>query len=172
MNNGIVRRIDELGRVVIPKELRRSLHLREGEEIEVSLVNGELLLRKHSPLQGLGRTGKTYAELLKRHTGYHCMICDNDTFVVSTLQKDKYEGKAIPPSLEKLLLSRRSGYFRGEEAERLFGENFVKNLAVCPILSCGDVLGGILLVGESGMVMPDILVRFLEIGADFLSLQV
>lgn len=81
---GIVRRIDDLGRVVIPKEIRRTLRIREGDPLEIFVDrDGEVILKKYSPIGELGDFAKEYAESLYEGTGHITMITDRDTFIVS-----------------------------------------------------------------------------------------
>src|SRR5690606_11016659 len=79
---GIVRRIDDLGRVVIPKEIRRTLRIREGDPLEIFVDrDGEVILKKYSPIGELGDFAKEYAESLHESTGHITMICDRDTII-------------------------------------------------------------------------------------------
>ena len=79
---GIVRRIDDLGRVVIPKEIRRTLRIREGDPLEIFVDrDGEVILKKYSPISELGDFAKEYAEALFDSLGNPILICDRDTFI-------------------------------------------------------------------------------------------
>ena len=90
-NTGIVRRIDELGRVVIPKELRRTMHIKEGEEMEVFVAPDDtLVLKKYSALKSLGEIADSYADVLYRHTGNNCLICDADCVLASAVEKNLF----------------------------------------------------------------------------------
>jgi AbrB family transcriptional regulator, stage V sporulation protein T len=79
---GIVRRIDDLGRVVIPKEIRRTLRIREGDPLEIFVDrDGEVILKKYSPISELGDFAKEYAEALYDSLGNPILICDRDTYI-------------------------------------------------------------------------------------------
>ena len=79
---GIVRRIDELGRVVIPKEIRRTLRIREGDPLEIFTDReGEVILKKYSPIGELGDFAKEYAESLHLALGHTALICDKDNVI-------------------------------------------------------------------------------------------
>ena len=79
---GIVRRIDELGRVVIPKEIRRTLRIREGDPLEIFTDReGEVILKKYSPIGELGDFAKEYAESLHLALGHTALICDKDNII-------------------------------------------------------------------------------------------
>ena len=79
---GIVRRIDELGRVVIPKEIRRTLRIREGDPLEIFTdKDGEVILNKYSPIGELGDFAREYADALPTSLGHTTIICDKDTVI-------------------------------------------------------------------------------------------
>ncbi|GAE47390.1 stage V sporulation protein T [Mesobacillus boroniphilus JCM 21738] len=79
---GIVRRIDDLGRVVIPKEIRRTLRIREGDPLEIFVDrDGEVILKKYSPISELSDFAKEYAEALYDSLGNPVLICDRDTYI-------------------------------------------------------------------------------------------
>ena len=172
MKTGIVRRIDELGRVVIPKEIRRTMRLKEGEEIEV-YVSGEdeLVLKKYSQVKNMKDFCKEYAGLLYRHTGYNCAVFDTSDFITSATERDYFLNRKISRRLEKTLEDRKGGSFRAADAAAFLPDYDAKEVAVAPIVLHGDVIGGILMASKTAMSMPDAIMRHLEIAADFLSVQ-
>ena len=171
-NTGIVRRIDELGRVVIPKELRRTMHIKEGEEMEVFVApDDSLVLKKYSALKGLKEFASEYAAILFRHTGNNCLICDADTFIACATDKNIYLNQRISAAMETFLSRRKSAYLRGKEVFSVANEGIVyKDMAICPIIAGGDVIGGIVILGKTyvGEVAKDLI----EVAASFLSEQV
>lgn len=79
---GIVRRIDDLGRVVIPKEIRRTMRIREGEPLEIYVDReGEVILKKYSPINELGEFAKEYADSLHEALGHVVCIADRDEII-------------------------------------------------------------------------------------------
>ncbi len=107
---GIVRRIDDLGRVVVPKEIRRTLRIREGEPMEIFTGReGEIVLKKYSPIGELSAFAREYAEALAQNTGYLACISDHDQIVAASGpdQKD-YMGKTISRDLEQAIAQRQS----------------------------------------------------------------
>ena len=86
---GIVRRIDDLGRVVIPKEIRKTLRIREGDPLEIfTAKDGEVILKKYSPIGELNEFSQEYAETLGETLGYGVIITDLDSIIsVSKLPK-------------------------------------------------------------------------------------
>ena len=107
---GIVRRIDDLGRVVIPKEIRRTVRIREGDPLEIFTDReGEIILKKYSPIGELGTFAKEYADSLGQVAGVMVCICDRDAVIAAAggAKKD-YLGKSISPGLEKLIEAREN----------------------------------------------------------------
>lgn len=150
---GIVRRIDDLGRVVIPKEIRRTLRIREGDPLEIFTDReGEIILKKYSPIGELGTLAKLYAESLSQTLGCTVCITDMDQVVsVSGTGKKELQDQFITREAEKLLQERGQilaragdpGYIRvTADMGEYFGE------AVCPIISEGDVIGSVILLNR------------------------
>lgn len=170
---GIVRRIDELGRVVIPKELRRTMHLKEGEEMEVFVApDNSLVLKKYSPIKELADFGQEYADIVYSITNTNCLICDLDTFVASSIDKSIYLEKRISKVLESFLIGRKSSYLKGENVLALTGDDtkVYKDMAISPIIVGGDVLGGIIMASISGF--GDLSLKLVEIASGFISKQI
>lgn len=107
---GIVRRIDELGRVVIPKEIRRTLRIREGDPLEIFTDrDGEVILKKYSPIGELSAFAREYTESLYRTLGHMSLICDKDQIVsCSGVSRKEMQDKSITPDLEQVLASRQT----------------------------------------------------------------
>ena len=105
---GIVRRIDELGRVVIPKEIRRTQRIRQGDALEIfTEADGKVIFRKYSQMAELNELAGVYAEVLAKQLSAPVMVCDRDTVVaVSGGTRGELLGKHITPELEKLLAAR------------------------------------------------------------------
>ena len=105
---GIVRRIDDLGRVVIPKEIRRTLRIREGDPLEIFTDReGEIILKKYSPIGELGQFAKQYAESLAQTMGHIVCIADRDQLIaVSGGGKKDLIMKSIHKDLENIINER------------------------------------------------------------------
>lgn len=151
---GIVRRIDDLGRVVVPKEIRRTLRIKEGDPLEIFTDReGEIILKKYSPIGELGTFAKEYAEALAAASGHGICITDRDQVIAAAggIRKD-YIGKGISRQLENLIHDREQllvnqdekGYIRitGEEKENSFSQ------VICPILCEGDAIGAVAILGK------------------------
>lgn len=111
---GIVRRIDDLGRVVVPKEIRRTLRIREGDPMEIfTNREGEIILKKYSPIGEIDSFAKQYAESLAQVSGYRIVITDRDQVIaVAGGTKKELIGRGISKKLENLLRSKGKSYHR------------------------------------------------------------
>ena len=171
---GIVRRIDDLGRVVIPKEIRRTLRIREGDPLEIFTDrDGEVIFKKYSPMGELGMVVAELAEALARTAGMSCAICDRDAVIAAAggAKKDILE-KSISPDLE-LVMEQRATYERGvgETQDIAITANDVYNVIVAvPIITDGDVTGCVAFVGEEENASADeVAVKLCQTAAQFLS---
>ena len=171
---GIARRIDDLGRVVIPKEIRRTLRIREGDPLEIFTDrDGEVIFKKYSPMGELGTVVAELAEALARTAGMSCAICDRDAVIAAAggAKKDILE-KSISPDLE-LVMEQRATYERGvgETQDIAITANDVYNVIVAvPIITDGDVTGCVAFVGEEENASADeVAVKLCQTAAQFLS---
>ena len=96
---GIVRRIDDLGRVVVPKEIRRTLRLREGEPMEIFTgKDGEIILKKYSPVGELENHARELAESIAQISGFLTCVADTDQIIAASGHGQReYQGKSISP---------------------------------------------------------------------------
>ena len=150
---GIVRRIDDLGRVVIPKEIRKTLRIKEGTPLEIFTDReGEIILKKYSPIGELNVFAKEYAESLS--SGMVACITDHDQVVAAAGQGSReYMGKPISKALEDAITERSSVFANGndrgripvtqEQREPLYSQ------IMQPIISAGDTVGSVLLLGKN-----------------------
>ena len=144
---GIVRRIDDLGRVVIPKEIRRTMRIREGDPLEIYTErDGSVIFKKYSLLGGLTEFATQMCETLNRTTGRIAVITDRDNIIaLAGAPRRELLDKQIAPELERLMESRQIYQHKvGEIGVPLCAEEgrfFLDTVA--PILSEGDVLGSV-----------------------------
>ena len=151
---GIVRRIDDLGRVVIPKEIRRTMRIREGDPLEIFTDReGEIILKKYSPIGELSAFARQYADSLSQTAGCLVCICDMDQIVAAAGSgKKDFQEKYIARPLEKALEERKD--ILASEGEKRFirvtGEedDGCTQQVICPILCEGDVIGGVMILGK------------------------
>ena len=148
---GIVRRIDDLGRVVIPKEIRRTMRIREGDPLEIYTdKEGGVIFKKYSLMGGLGDFTGQMCETINKTTGRVAVITDRDSCIaVSGVPRRELSEKRISPELEGLMEGRQIYQYRpGERAMPLCEEGDKYTVATAaPILSEGDVLGCVVFVG-------------------------
>ena len=143
---GIVRRIDDLGRVVIPKEIRRTMRIREGDPLEIYTDrDGEVIFKKYSPIGELNAFAAEYAETLQKTSGMPIFICDRDAIIaVSGASKREYLDRKISKALEEIL-DARSLYVRGAGKETIpltdDGSHYVSS--AMPIIAEGDITGAV-----------------------------
>ncbi len=145
---GIVRRIDDLGRVVIPKEIRRTLKIREGMPMEIYTdVSGEVILKKYSPVGEMSQLSAAYAETLVSLTGHAAVVCDTEQIIALAGPANKeLLHKPVAPQLDELIQSRRSFVAAGENTVLVCKEPPAAALAVFPVVSVGDVMGAVVLL--------------------------
>ena len=159
---GIVRRIDDLGRVVIPKEIRRNMRIREGDPLEIFVDReGEIILKKYSPIGELSSLAKEYAEAINETLGQSVLIADRDSIVaVAGASKKDFLGKAIGHLVERSMEERRVYHNTaangneegniiaedsGEESYRFQGE------LITPIIAQGDPVGAVVICSKEGI---------------------
>ena len=146
---GIVRRIDDLGRVVIPKEIRRTMRIREGDPLEIyTNRDGEVIFKKYSLMNGVEDFASQLCDTMNRSTGKCCAITDRDTIIaVAGGNRRELLGKRITAELEQLMDNRR--IYRYESGTPLPVTDGTETLTVhvaAPILAEGDLLGMVLFV--------------------------
>lgn len=175
---GIVRRIDDLGRVVIPKEIRRTMRISEGTPLEIFTDRqGEIILKKYSPIGELSLFAKEYAEALAQTTGMVACITDRDQVVAASGQGSKdFIGKNISKDLENTLMERKIKMFRSGERNCI---QITENQKVSgygeiiqPIVSGGDSIGAVILMSreaKSNLGNPEKML--VETAAGFLGRQ-
>ncbi|RFU62648.1 stage V sporulation protein T [Peribacillus glennii] len=171
---GIVRRIDDLGRVVIPKEIRRTLRIREGDPLEIFVDrDGEVILKKYSPISELSDFAKEYAEALYDSLGNPILICDRDTFIaVAGGSKKDYLNKSVSDLVEKAMEDRNSSLEtkKGNIALVNGNEEEVQSYTIGPIVANGDPIGAVIIFSKEGTV-GEVEQKAVETAAGFLARQ-
>ncbi|RAK16558.1 AbrB family transcriptional regulator [Anoxybacillus vitaminiphilus] len=171
---GIVRRIDDLGRVVIPKEIRRTLRIREGDPLEIFVDrDGEVILKKYSPISELGDFAKEYAEALFDSLGHPVLICDRDVFIaVAGVSKKEYLNKKVSLFIEKTMEERNS-VLRTEESDIEIVEGNMerfRSYTVGPIIANGDPIGAVVILSKD-KTLGEVEQKAVETAAGFLAKQ-
>lgn len=178
---GIVRRIDDLGRVVIPKEIRRTLRIREGDPLEIFVDHdGEVILKKYSPIGELGEFAQEYADSLFEATGHIAIITDRDQIIaIAGASKKEFLGKSIGMAAEKVMEERKTlsindisihAFFRNASDNGI--EHSFSSQVMAPIIAEGDPIGTVMIAAkESGAKMTDLELKLAETAASFLAKQ-
>ncbi len=175
---GIVRRIDDLGRVVIPKEIRRTMRIREGDPLEIFTDReGEVIFKKYSPIGELGMIASQYAETLHKTCSMAVVVCDRSSVIAfSGVPKKEYADKALSADLEKIIES-RTLYTHENENEKIYvTPDTTGHFISCamPIISEGDIAGCVISLSEAegeNTLDPEIEKKLVMTAASFLGKQ-
>ncbi|MED3662434.1 stage V sporulation protein T [Ureibacillus sp. FSL K6-8385] len=171
---GIVRRIDDLGRVVIPKEIRRTMRIREGDPLEIYTDReGEVILKKYSPINDLGEFAKEYVESLYETIGTPALISDRDEMIaVAGLSKKDYTNRRLSPFAEEFMKQRNIVLEKQETTIELVPGQFeqVKSYCVAPIVVNGDTIGAVYLLSKVHY-LSEVEQKAAETAAHFLAKQ-
>ena len=174
---GIVRRIDDLGRIVIPKEIRRVLRIREGDPLEIfTEKDGEVIFKKYSPMGELGSFAAQLCESLHKTTGAAAAFCDRDTVIaVSGGFRRELLEKRISSALEQMMENRspyRRENNRDEPAPVAEGVDGAVVSVAAPIIASGDVMGCVLFVTErEAAPLGETELKLAQMAAGFLGKQ-
>ncbi len=176
---GIVRRIDDLGRVVIPKEIRRTMRIREGDPLEIYTDReGEVIFKKYSPIGELTNFSAQYAETLHKVCELSVVITDRDTVIaVSGLPKKEYMDKRISSELENIIENRSIYiYTPGEQKILATNDGRDSHFVSCamPIITEGDIIGcvvSMLPMEADKNEKSEVETKLVQTAANFLSKQ-
>ncbi|MBQ3230072.1 MAG: AbrB/MazE/SpoVT family DNA-binding domain-containing protein [Clostridia bacterium] len=170
---GIVRRIDDLGRVVIPKEIRRTMRIREGDPLEIYTDSeGGVVFKKYSPIGELSRVSAEYAEAMNRSSGIPIAICDRDNVIaVAGVPRREYLEKPISNGLSGVLSTHRpyTSSEKGGDVTVTEGGGEVSYLS--PIVSEGSVIGAVMSLKQNGKMPDGSEKKLIDTGAYFMSSQ-
>ena len=170
---GIVRRIDDLGRVVIPKEIRRTMRIREGDPLEIFTDrDGEVIFKKYSPIGELSELAVTYCDVLVKSTEQSVIICDRDHCIAAAgIPKKEVLDRRVTTALEDIMESRRIYTSLNDSSDPLMaleGVNQAVSIAA-PIISAGDVSGIVVFLSENKLSdIPQSDIKLATVAASFL----
>ena len=156
---GIVRRIDDLGRVVVPKEIRRILRIREGAPLEIYTNNeGEIILKKYSPVGEMSHIASEFAETAASILGGTVAVSDTDSFIASAgKQRKQYLSEQIDAELDRVIQNK--------------GKFITERKLVIPILAQGDAIGSITVLPAENKTLGETEIKAAQIGAEFIAKQ-
>lgn len=174
---GIVRRIDDLGRVVIPKEIRRTMRIREGDPLEIYTdKEGEVIFKKYSQVGELSTYAQMYTDTLNKTTGLSAIVCDRDSIVAAsgTVRRELLE-KPVGDGLEKVMESRQHYIYHPGDSKRASvttGNEKIFASVCSPVIMEGDVVGAVaLILPETGAVAEEGDSRLMQTVAGLLGRQ-
>ena len=177
---GIVRRIDDLGRVVIPKEIRRTLRIREGDPLEIFTdKEGEVILKKYSPIGELGDFASQYAESIHKTSGHITCIADRDSIIaVSGAAKKEFLEKSLSTDLERVIEEKTTFVVKSSEEKTIpvladeAPDRRYSSQVVSPIISEGDPIGAVILLStDPNTRMGEVEAKLAQSAAGFLGKQ-
>jgi len=173
---GIVRRIDDLGRVVIPKEIRRTLRIREGDPLEIyTATDGEVIFKKYSPVGELSVFAAQYADVLARISAMPTLVCDRDHVIAAAgVSRREFLERRVTSALENYIESRRSYGARPGDPDELQPVEGVAHAAavIYPIIAAGDVTGAVVMLKGDRVKYPtDTELKLAQSAAAFLGKQ-
>ncbi|MEG0741967.1 MAG: stage V sporulation protein T [Clostridia bacterium] len=177
---GIVRRIDELGRVVIPKEIRRTLRIREGDPLEIYTDrDGEVILKKYSPIGEMSAFAKDYTESIFRAMGHIVCIVDRDQVVAASgVNKKELSDKPISHDLEAAIANRQTVSISRAGGGKIVAVTNEEDITgytaqvLSPIIADGEAIGAVLLLSkEQGAKMGDAELKVAETTAGIVGRQ-
>ncbi len=174
---GIVRRIDDLGRVVIPKEIRRTMRIREGDPLEIyTSSDGEVIFKKYSAIGEMANSASQVAEVVTKLANCPTVVFDRDHVVaVAGVQKKEFNERRISHGLEEFLESRKSYVCSSPEDEKVFPVEGIDRPAIActPILSSGDVTGAVAFLSPSNdATANEVQKNLIQAAAQFLGRQI
>lgn len=172
---GIVRRIDDLGRIVIPKEIRRSFRIREGDPLEIFTdAEGEVIFKKYSPIGELSNFANQYAEVLHKSGGLPIAIMDNDHVIAASgISKREILERRITRNIEELMENRAIHISTSKVPPINAIEGFSRKAnVVYPIIYGGDVSGAVALIEDESNELPsETDIKLVQVAAAFLGKQ-
>ena len=145
---GVIRRIDDLGRIVIPKELRKTMRIKNGESLEIYLDEDNIVLKKYSPIESLETIASRYVETFNKVLKHNVIVTDKDKVIaIAGDLKKKYIGKEISDFVDRGIERRESFVERQKKEFEIVKD--VKEFgyyAVSSIVSNSDTLGSVIIV--------------------------
>ncbi|MDD5949912.1 MAG: stage V sporulation T C-terminal domain-containing protein [Lachnospiraceae bacterium] len=173
---GVVRRIDNLGRIVIPKEIRRTLRIREGDPLEIFTNHeGEVILKKYSPIGELSTFAQAYTDSISQLLGKTAVVCDRDQIIAASgAERKSLQGQEIDKKMEDMIEERRSQVAQSGD------KNFVNITdsipfyaqAAATIICEGDAIGAVMILdNDKNSKLGENELKMVTVAADFLGRQ-
>ncbi len=154
---GVMRRIDDLGRIVIPKEIRKNLKIREGDSLEIFVADhGKVVLEKHSPLKDLEVIANNYVNAINKTLDKTIIVTDSENIIAiaGEFKKDLL-GKKISDELEFYIESRKPQQVEGQVLRLTDSFSINLNMYMNVILDYGDLLGSVIVLSAKSIDHKD-----------------
>lgn len=150
-STGVVRRIDELGRIVVPKEMRRILRIREGDSLEISTDSDSIVLKKYSLVDSINSFIAQYVDAIHASSKKEIIVTDMEKIVAASSGfKKSVVGKKIDPKLDEKIQKRQTQVFeRGNNVEICEGLVIANAVTIKPISVYGDLIGCVCVLGDN-----------------------
>ena len=173
-STGIVRRIDGLGRVVIPKEIRYTLRIREGDPLEIFTdAEGGVILKKYSPVGSLSAFAQQYADVLSKYIDLPMLVCDRDCVIAAGgVSRKEYIGRRITRELEECMQNRKN--FISADSSKFKPVEGLERAAftIYLIIASSNVAGAVVLLQNENQELPDTTeTTLVQVAASFLGKQ-
>jgi len=173
---GIVRRVDELGRIVLPREMRKSLNIREGTRLEIGIVDGcKFLLSKYSDMVSLKEYSDAAASAISVSIEHDILITDMETVLSSN--KKKYISKELSENVQELIYQKEVIIKKQEDGSEMLeifptSSNEYCCQLIVPIIKDGDAIGSIMILATENKCFDDSSVKICKCFAKYLSDQI
>lgn len=171
---GVVRRVDDLGRIVIPKEIRKTLRIKEGTPIEIfTEKGGDIILKKYSPINELSSFSQEYVECLNKVTNYIAIVTDKDSVVaVSGISKKDFLEMQVSESLESIIEKRESHIYNSINFVQFLSKKTIdsQNEIISPIISFSEAIGSLILISKEHVFNNEDL-KLSQVASNFLGTQ-
>lgn len=173
---GIVRKIDELGRIVIPKEIRKNLMIREGDPLEIYLEeNSEIVLKKYATLKNVSTVANEYTEILNKKTGYAICICDMERIIaVEGITRSSYLDMKINKDILNIILDRTlySTIINKPKKILIDDKTTYFSQIISPIISDAETVGAVILLStDYSKKITELEVKMISLVTDILAKQ-
>ncbi|MFV0249798.1 MAG: stage V sporulation T C-terminal domain-containing protein [Bacilli bacterium] len=169
-STGVVRRIDELGRIVIPKEIRKNLRIHEGENLEIFIYNEDVILKKFSIVKKLGDFANNFTDAIYSFVKHNIIITDTDNVIaISGPLKKDYIKKSISEEMFRAIERRENVLQKYKKKLKVIKEEEVEcSYAITSIFNNGDVVGLVIMVSLDEQI-DETELKVIQIAAQFLS---
>lgn len=169
---GIVRRIDDLGRIVIPKEIRKTLRIKDGDPLEININGDSIVLRKYSMLEDISDLFKIFIDRISTMTLRNILICDRDKILCGAgYDVLSFVGKNISNDIYDFMEERKKEYIDNTVIKLTDSKEINSNFIFSSMITNGDVVGGVIFFGEDEIrdtdklflnLIIDIFVKYIE----------